>query len=122
MNDDENLLVSGKIIFEENVGTFYNATVYVSLLDTGKQDAASTIISKQIIDNVSIGQDNKPEIEFLLKGEIDRSQFTTYTISVLVDVDGDGEISLGDYITMENYEVLKDNIPDRVTVKVKRVS
>ena len=42
-------------------------------------------------------------------------------IRVHIDVDRDGRVSRGDYITMESYPVLTWGHPDRVTVRVREV-
>ena len=119
---DESLLVTGNILFEQDAKSFSNATVYVKLLDVGKQDVESKVITSQIIENVSLDQDKKQPIPFSLKGYLTKSQFTTFVVSVLIDLDGDAEISLGDFITMTNYEVLAENCPEDVTVTVHRVT
>ena len=45
----------------------------------------------------------------------------TYTIRVLVDRDGDGRISRGDYISMASYPVLTRGHQPEVTVRARRV-
>jgi hypothetical protein len=40
---------------------------------------------------------------------------------VLVDLDGDGKISKGDYISMQSYPVLTFGSPSEVTIEVKQV-
>ena len=116
------LLVTGDIIFEQNTKPFHNATVYVKLLDIGKQDIQSQVISTQILNNVSFDQEKDKKISFTLRGNITNSRFATFVVSVLVDLDGDTETSLGDFITMTNYQVLSENCPDKITVEVKKVT
>ena len=120
--DDESLLVTGEILFEKDTKSFSNATVYVNLLDIGKQDIESKVIATHVIEDVSFDQDKKNSVSFSLKGHLTKSQFTTFTVSVLVDLDGDAEISLGDFITTVNYEVLAENCPEDVMVIVHRVT
>ncbi|MDH3677441.1 MAG: hypothetical protein OEQ12_03980 [Nitrosopumilus sp.] len=121
MDNDNTLLVSGKIVFEENTSSFSEGTAHIKLLDIGRQDAPAEVISKQIVKNIRYDPKQNSQIQFSLRGSLIQSQFTTYTVSVLIDLDGDGEISLGDYITMENYEVLKSNYPEKITVTVRKV-
>ena len=40
---------------------------------------------------------------------------------MLVDVDGDGKVSVGDYISMQSYPVLTFGYPREVTIEVKKV-
>ena len=44
-----------------------------------------------------------------------------YTVSALVDLDGDGELGSGDYTTMQSYPVLNRGHPDHVELTVIRV-
>jgi hypothetical protein len=41
--------------------------------------------------------------------------------AVRVDVDGDGHVSRGDYVSMESYPVLTFDSPSRVTIRVRPV-
>jgi hypothetical protein len=45
-----------------------------------------------------------------------------YQVRVHVDVDKDGKVSRGDYITTESYPVLTFGHPSRVRVRVRPVS
>jgi len=117
---DKPLLVKGDVVFEENTKSFHNATVYIKLLDVGKQDVESKVVSTQILNNVSFDQEKDKKISFSLRGNITKSHFATYVVSVLVDLDGDKETSLGDYITMTNYQVLPP-LTSPTTILVKKV-
>jgi hypothetical protein len=44
-----------------------------------------------------------------------------YEVSVLVDLDGDGETSVGDYRNTVSYPVLTRGFPDEVEVRAKRI-
>ena len=117
---DKPLLVKGDVVFEENIKPFHNATVYIKLLDVGKQDVESKVVSTQFLNNVSFDQEKDKKISFSLRGNITKSHFATYVVSVLVDLDGDKETSLGDYITMTNYQVLPP-LTSPTTILVKKV-
>jgi uncharacterized lipoprotein YbaY len=79
-------------------------------------DASSAVVAEQVIDHP--GKDEK--VAFRLEPDsIDERD--TYTVSVLVDIDGDGKISKGDYITMQSNPVLTYGSPSEVTIEVKQV-
>ena len=102
-------MITGKIVFDKISKSFKNATVYVRLEDVSRQDAPSTVISEQVIRNVEISEKDLstgrlPELEFALSIELCDSK-KMYVITAHVDVDRDGRISLGDYITQVYYPV-----------------
>ena len=98
-----------------------NAKAYVQLLDVGAADASSRVIAEQVLTDISQKASSGQSIPFVLYGAIPDER-GSYTISVHVDVDGDGKISRGDYITMQSYPVLTFGYPDRVSVEVKKVT
>jgi hypothetical protein len=44
-----------------------------------------------------------------------------YEVSVLVDLDGDGQKGVGDYISVSAYPVLTHGHPDSVDILVRRI-
>ena len=102
-------LITGKVIFDKISKPFNNVMVFVRIEDVGRQDAQSTVISEQVIRNVNISNEDLsagkyPEFDFALRtGQWDSKKM--YTITAHVDVDGDGRISLGDYITQAYYPI-----------------
>jgi uncharacterized lipoprotein YbaY len=112
--------VTGRITFEAHAVPFTGATAYVSLLDVSRQDAPSKTIVKHTIPNVNYEVGKK--IEFSLTGTINDMR-GTYIVDVHVDVDGDGRVSIGDYITMGYYTISpQEKQIDVGEVLVKRVS
>lgn len=86
------------------------------LLNTSLADAGSAAVAEQVIDHISKGEN----VAFVLQpNSIDERD--SYTVSVLVDLDGDGKVSKGDYISMQSYPVLTYGHPNEVTVEVKKV-
>jgi uncharacterized lipoprotein YbaY len=93
-----------------------SAKAYVRLLNTSLADAASAAVAEQVIDHISTGE----KAAFILEpNSIDERD--SYTVSVLVDLDGDGKVSKGDYISMQSYPVLTYGYPNELTVEVKKV-
>lgn len=70
--------------------------VLVQVRDTALQDVESTVMAE------TRGRSAADEV--LAVAELDVAEGGAYpTVFVHVDVDGDGEISEGDYITMQSY-------------------
>ena len=122
----EEVEVSGKIVFDDVAKPFRNATLYVSLEDISKQNASSETIASQTIRKVSVtGKEwetrRYKQIDFVLRGKILDNR-GMYVVSAHVDVDGDGRMSIGDYITQEYYPVLTRGNPKYVVVHVKAIT
>ncbi len=113
-------LVEGEIIFDERISPFSGATVYLRLEDVSLLDAPSRVISEEVIKNVSYRGDAQNRLRFTLEGEIP-DQKAHYAVRVHVDLDGDGKVSSGDYITMESYPVLTFGHPNHVSVRIREV-
>jgi uncharacterized lipoprotein YbaY len=116
----KNSIVSGEIRFAEPPALPEETTIYVKLLDTSLADAASTIVAEQILQGVSQKANNGEVIPFTIQVKIE-NQRGSYSISVLVDLDGDGKRSKGDFINMQSYPVLTFGHPDKVAVLVKPI-
>jgi uncharacterized lipoprotein YbaY len=113
-------LVSGEIILGEEVQSFSSATIYVRLEDVSLVDAFSKTVAEQVLHNISHQAGYQSRLAIDLRGTISNER-ARYAVRVHVDVDGDGQVSHGDYISMEGYPVLTFGYPDRVTVRVREV-
>jgi len=114
-------LVSGEIVFAERPELPPDATAYVRLLDTSAADAPSSKIAEQVLKNIAKKANQGEAIPFAINGKIE-SERASYTLSVLVDLDGDGEISQGDFINMQSYPVLTFGFPNRVSIEVRQIN
>jgi uncharacterized lipoprotein YbaY len=115
----DKILITGTILFSDDVAPFSQATAHIRLLDVSKMDAPHETIAQQQIKDIKYPSAEK--IDFSLKGRI-KDQRGTYIVSVHIDVDGDGQISTGDYITTGYYEVPTVGNTTGLNVKVYRVS
>jgi uncharacterized lipoprotein YbaY len=111
--------IQGQILFEETQ-SFCGATVYVRLEDVSQADAPSRVAGEQVIHNVSRPPGRPRLLPINLRSEMPKER-SSYVVRVHVDVDGDGQVSRGDYITMESYPVLTFGHPNWVTVRVHEV-
>ena len=113
-------VVKGEIIFEGKPDLPASAKAYVRLLNTSLADAPSTTVAEQVIDHVARFVSKGEKVAFVLEAD-SINERDTYTVSVLVDIDGDGKISQGDYISMQSYPVLTFGSPSEVTIEVKKI-
>ena len=109
-----NILFDNKI--DTNILTF---NLIVQLLDVSFEDVIDNIvyeIRKEM--NFKDIENNKLEFVFDVKiSDLDKS----YSVFILVDIDKNGKISVGDYISMERHEfVPRNNIPS-LSIKVNKV-
>jgi hypothetical protein len=113
-------LLRGEIVFDEVPPSFAKASVHIYLEDTTLTDASAKVVLHQVVANVAADMVQNERIPFTIDGTIPDTR-ACYTVRVLVDVDGDGKISHGDYVSTVSYPVLTRGYPDRVVVHVRRV-
>lgn len=113
-------LVTGSIIFPQELSSFTGATANVYLEDVSLVDAPSEIIIKQVIPNISHNMGTENKVKFALFGEIPNPR-AKYSISVQVTLYEDESIHQGDYITMDSYPVLTFGNPNHISVLVQEV-
>lgn len=114
-------VIYGKIIFGDKVSSFAGATLHVYLEDVSLADAASVIVGKYIEKNVKFDGEISAFLSFRIEyNDLDLSD--RYEIRVHVDVDGDGEVSKGDFINMQSYPVITQGYPTDISVQIKQVT
>ena len=112
-------LLTGDVVIEAG-RAFSGARMRIILEDVSRVDAASVGVAEQIIDSVSYDPTDGASLAFSLHGEVPDDR-ANYAVRVHIDVDRDGRVSRGDYITMESYPVLTQGHPERVIVRVREV-
>jgi len=112
--------VSGRVRLAGWQGEPGPATVYVRLLDTSWMDAPSTTVDEVRFHGVWLGEIQDEGLSFALAiEEVDPR--ARYEVSVLVDLDGDGRTSVGDYRNTAAHPVLTRGFPDEVEVVARRI-
>ena len=111
--------LTGEITFAKTGTSFSGATVYIRLEDVSQADAASKIVAEQIVEDISHQQGGEEKVQVSLQSQIDER--ASYIVSVHIDVDGDGQISQGDYINMSSYPVLTFGHSNQISVCVQQV-
>ena len=98
------LVVEGIIYIVGVSSSTPNATVYVQIVEVSLADAPSNVVAEEVIPDFQIDMDNLAEIRFsILTSNLNRR--ANYDLIALVDINGSGEITKGDYLTMESFPV-----------------
>ena len=97
-------IIEGEIVFHKISTPFSGATAYIFLEDVSRADAPSIEIARVVLPGITRDSVHLSPIPFRIVHPPLKNH-ARYTINVLIDIDGDGKISLGDYITMESYPV-----------------
>ncbi len=113
-------MIEGRVHFVDVSSSIPHATVYVRLEDVSLADAPSKVIAEELIPNISIEAEGQPSVPFSIRTP-GLDERTVYTLTVHVDVGGSGEITLGDYITMESYPVSPTESFSHMQVQVRQV-
>jgi len=113
-------VVSGQILLDEWQGEPGPATVIVRLLDTSRMDVAARRVDEVMLHDVRLDEVQEEGIAFRLTAQ-ELDSRARYEVSVLVDLDGDGRASVGDYLNTQSYPVLTQGFPDQVEVHARPV-
>lgn len=113
-------LVTGSIILGREVREFAGATVYVRLEDVSRADTIAVLIGEQVLDKVSHRAGTEETLDFAVYGELP-TESGDYNVSVHIDLDGDGQVSRSDYITVESFPVRVPGAAERVRIRVEEV-
>ena len=120
MAPNESIVIEGEVHFVDVSSSTPHATVYVQLVDVTLADAPSEVITEEVIYDVSIDVGNPLDVPFSIRAP-SLDERATYTLMVHVDVSGSGDITLGDYITMESYPVSPSESLGHMQVQVRQV-
>lgn len=113
-------VVRGEIVFEDDAAAFSGATLYVTLEDVTYADSKAVIVGKIVKENVAYDPAAPQPLTFELPVEV-HERNALYNIRAHFDLDGDGQISRGDYLSTQSYPVITKGHPLEVSVRVKRI-
>jgi uncharacterized lipoprotein YbaY len=114
------LLVRGEALFPENAPAVSGATLYVRLQDVSYADAPARLIAEQVIPDVSWSGKGPHRVEFALEGSVPDER-ADYAVAAHLDVDGDGRVSRGDYLSLERHPVRAARDPGPVSVRLEPI-
>jgi hypothetical protein len=113
-------LVKGKVMFEEEALPFTGATMYVHLENITAADIASEVVADYVERDIAFDPKNTRDLFFTIAGKAPDPR-ASYAVRVHIDVDGDGEVSRGDFISMQSYPVITFGYPSEVSILVRQV-
>jgi uncharacterized lipoprotein YbaY len=111
-------LAGGNVVFGADAQQVRDATVYVRLEEVSRADAPSRIVAEQVLRGVTY-EPGQP-LQFELRGTVPADR-ASYRLRVHVDVDGDGQVSRGDYVSTESIPVTPSTAHLPLQVRVHRV-
>ncbi len=107
----------GNISFDKLLMSLSEASVYIRILDVSMTDTPSKIIVEKTLSNITISKKDPQPLAFSIHCPTLDAQHQ-YVIDVHVDRDSDGEVSVGDLITMESYPITLSSADLQIDVKV----
>jgi uncharacterized lipoprotein YbaY len=111
--------VTGRIVFGEDPPVFTGARVSIRLEDTTYADAPARPIAERVMEPVAYDGD-ATGIPFSLDVPAATGP-VRMTLQVLVDLDGDGKATRGDYINMVAVPVPPGTAAEEIEVPVRRI-
>ena len=109
-------MIEGRIEFVPKRPHLEAANVHVWIEDTTYADAPAVEVFRRRMSGVSYAGDAEG-IPFTLDDTPDRPEGRTYTLSVFVDMDGDGKPGRGDYVSYQAVSVPREGTLARVRVQ-----
>lgn len=116
------LRLRGHVSFDGPTAGIGDAAVYVRLLDVSRLDAESLVLGEHRIEQLPHDAVTDASIPFTLETAVPAGVAASLTLMVHVDVDRDGQVGAGDFISMENIPVLPDHLEEEYRVHVRQVA
>jgi hypothetical protein len=117
-SDPPGTSIAGTIEFQDVAEPAMGVTVRVRVQDTVRADAKARTVAEQVIPNVTIVT-GAPALPFRVEG-VPEDPNAQYTVRVHADVDGDGRVSKGDFISMQSFPA-KTGGEEALAVVARRV-
>jgi uncharacterized lipoprotein YbaY len=110
--------IRGVVRFEagEAPGAFRGASLFVRLEDVGEADAASKVLAEYARRDVSFDPARDAELPFELPA-VPSAVAANCIITAHVDMDGDGSVDVGDFVTMQSHPVPAEGQQPMITVR-----
>ena len=109
------------LVLGGEIRSFSAAVAYFRLERADAADAPAELIAEQVLRSVQHSLGTEARIDVVLPGPQFVSDRGHYYVRAHLDLDGDGKISRGDYITVEAYPVLTFGHPADVSMQVREV-
>jgi len=117
---DLEIIIKGKLKFEDRDISFTNATMHVYLENVSVVDVSSEIIVHYERKNVNFPNKKSRTLSFEITCR-DLDERANYAIRVHIDINRDGKVSKGDFINMQSYPVITFGYPRQISILVRQV-
>lgn len=117
---DSETIIKGEIKFEAHALSFINATMHVYLENVSVVDASSEVVGFYERKNVNFPNNKIRTLSFEIAGR-DLDERESYALRAHIDINGDGRVSKGDFISMQSYPVATFGHPRQISVLVRQV-
>ncbi|WP_214044814.1 protease inhibitor I42 family protein [Methanomethylovorans sp.] len=118
VNPQAQNMLTGNISFEGQNISFSNATAYIIIEDVNSADNSPRVVAEQTIQGIYINQRTNGIIHYAVPTD-ELEQDKEYLLSVHIDVDGNGNISQSDYVTIQRYPLISNSkVLDVIVQKV----
>ncbi len=112
--------IAGELHLPADAPAFRGAIATISVLDTTEADAPARRLATISIPGIAHDPGRPARIPFRVEAQlVDPSAI--YTVSALLDLDGDGRIGAGDYVHAESYPVPARGARVVVSIRLRRV-
>jgi len=111
--------ISGTVQFEDVRQPAQDVTVYVRVEEASRIDAPASRIAEVVLRGVDVFP-GLPPIPFTIR-DVHSVPSGRYLVRVHADVDGDGRVTRGDYVSVQSYPVLTSADSDNVAIVVHEV-
>jgi uncharacterized lipoprotein YbaY len=115
---DRNIRIVEGVIQIDRRTPLFRATIHLKIEDASRADAPSITVADKELKDIAIGGESPP-INFSIQFKPERQK--QYELFVHIDVDGDGKISIGDYINMISYPISSFAFPLSFNVVVRKL-
>ena len=112
------MTINGTIRFQDVTKPSRHVTVYVRVEETGRPDAPASRVGEVVLRNVDVSAAASP-LPFTIR-DVAAAPAAHRVVRVHADLDGDGRVSRGDYVSMQSYPVTADT-SGRMEIVVREV-
>jgi uncharacterized lipoprotein YbaY len=109
--------IEGEICFSKIYASFTNATISIKIENVSHADAVARVIFEHHLTGVSRSPDNHGPVPFVISFQ-ETEPLSHCSLRIHVDVNATGEVTLGDYVSTQNYLLNNNSSPIHLQVIV----
>lgn len=108
-------VVEGQVVAGEYIENLRGATVVLRVEESSRADAPSTVIAEKVLTSCWLAED-AASFSVAVPGVDPRA---TYRVTATVDLDGDGRIGRGDFLSVVSYPVMTRGHGNQMVIEVR---